>query len=183
MRWLHAWVMMRPMTKMLAAALCFVPLAVRAEQDGPAQTFHDDLLDRMTGHWRLRGTSAGGPVDHEVRVEWVLNHQFLRIHEKALAPSKSGVTYEVMAMLGQDNRSDRYVLHWIDVYGGRWSETLGYGKRDGNAVEFVFEYPDGPFRTAFIWDPAGKSWRWKMRQKSAAGEWKDFLDAVLQPAP
>jgi hypothetical protein len=33
--------------------------------------------------------------------------------------------------------------------GGRFSETLGYGTRDGNAIRFVFEYPDGPFRTTY----------------------------------
>jgi hypothetical protein len=41
--------------------------------------------------------------------------------------------------------SERYVAHWIDVFGGRFSETLGYGKRAGDEIDFIFEYPDGPF--------------------------------------
>jgi hypothetical protein len=56
------------------------------------------------------------------------------------------------AMIGYDNMSERYVVHWIDVFGVRFSETLGYGKRVGNEIDFIFEYPDGPFRTNLIWD-------------------------------
>jgi hypothetical protein len=55
-------------------------------------------------------------------------------------------------MIGYDNMSERYVVHWIDVFGVRFSETLGYGKRVGNEIDFIFEYPDGPFRTNLIWD-------------------------------
>jgi hypothetical protein len=31
--------------------------------------------------------------------------------------------------LGFDHRSERYVAHWIDMFGGRASETLGFGTR------------------------------------------------------
>jgi len=37
------------------------------------------------------------------------------------------------------------VLHHLAIFGGRYSETLGYGARNGNEVRFVFEYPDAPF--------------------------------------
>src|SRR5947209_2187974 len=63
-------------------------------------------------------------------------------------------------VIGYDNISERYVAHWIDVFGGRFSETLGYGKRAGNEIDFIFEYPDGPFRTNFIWDATRGQWHW-----------------------
>jgi hypothetical protein len=44
----------------------------------------------------------------------------------------------------------------------RFSETLGYGVRDGNAIRFVFEYPDGPFRTTYQWSPEKDTWQWLM---------------------
>ncbi len=163
----------------IAAAVWLFAAAVPL--DGPSRLFQDDLFEHLAGKWRLVGARGNEAVDHTVEVDWVLNHQFLRIHEKAVAPAKSGLVYEAMVFVGRDNRSDRYVAHWIDVFGGRWSETLGYGRRDGDEVEFVFEYPDGPFRTAFRWDPATKSWRWRMRQKNEAGDWKDFLVATLRP--
>ena len=56
-------------------------------------------------------------------------------------------------MIGYDHTSERYVAHWMDIYGGRFSETLGYGVRSGDQIEFVFEYPDGPFHTTFRWLP------------------------------
>jgi hypothetical protein len=147
--------------------------------DGPKTIFQDELLEHMVGDWHLSGPSAGGPMEHTVHAEWVLNHQWLRIDEKAVAPAKSGMRYEAMVMVGYDHASERYVAHWIDVFGGRWSETLGYGRRDGNKIEFVFEYPDGPFRTTFAWDGEQKNWHWLMRQKDAKGAWSDFANVIL----
>ena len=80
--------------------------------------------------------------------------------------------------LGYDNLSDRYVAHWLDVFGGRWSETLGYGHRKGDAIELVFEYPDGPFHTTFRRE--GTGWRILMEQRDATGRWKPFADQVLR---
>jgi hypothetical protein len=59
--------------------------------------------------------------------------------------------------VGYDNTSERYVAHWLDVYGGRFSETLGYGRRSSDSIEFVFEYPAGPFHTTFSWKPETKA--------------------------
>ena len=154
----------------IAFVLATTPAA--AALDGEGIPMNDPLLDKMVGHWTLSGTMVGRPATHDVDVEWVLNHQFLRIHEV----DKAG-GYEAMPMIGYDNTSERYVAHWIDVFGGRWSETLGYGKRDGDAVVFTFKYPDGPFRTAFRWD--GKQWHWTMTQKNASGAWTTFAEMVL----
>jgi hypothetical protein len=76
--------------------------------------------------------------------------------------------------------SERYVAHWLDIFGGRWSETIGYGTRVGQTVEFLFEYPDGPFRTSFALGSQG--WTVLMRQRTAAGEWQTFGRWVLRPS-
>ena len=167
-----------PLVVLLTSFL--VPIVTRPQEaDGPQKIFHDELLDHMVGDWHLSGSVMGEAADHQVKVEWVLNHQFLRIHEKATAPSKTGLLYEAMVMVGYDNASERYAAHWIDVFGGRFSETLGYGHRDGNKIEFLFEYPDGPFRTTFRWDPETKAWHWQMRQKDKSGAWTDFANYIL----
>lgn len=148
--------------------------------DGAGVIFDDPLLDHMIGHWTMTGTLAGRPVHHAVEAEWVLAHQFLRIHEIGAIDAKTGRSdYEAMPMIGYDNTSERYVAHWIDVFGGRWSETLGYGKRNGDEIDFVFEYPDGPFRTDFIWNAKAGTWRWHMTQRGADGHWHDFADMQL----
>jgi hypothetical protein len=119
-----------------------------------------------------------------VQAEWVLNHQFLRIHEKTAAGAPSDEhAYEATWFLGYDAVSERYVLHLFDVFGARFSETLGYGTRDGDAIRFVFEYPDGPFHTTFRWSREKDSWEWLMEQKNKEGKWTNFADLTLTRAP
>ena len=148
--------------------------------DGPNRIFQDELLDHMTGSWTMTGSLIGAPVRHRVDAHWILNHQFLEIHEQDMAAPKGGEpAYEAMPIVGYDNVSERYVAHWIDNYGGRFSETLGYGKRTGDTIEFVFEYPDGPFHTAFRWRPDRQQWQWLMTRRNATGKWVGFADMTL----
>ena len=139
-------------------------------QDGPAHPFQDSLMAQLAGSWTMAGDMGGRPGRFALRAEWVLNHQFLRLEMRDEAtPSQ----YEAVSYVGYDNASERYVAHWIDIFGGRWSETLGYGKRVGNSVRFVFEYPDGPFVSVYTFDPK-TGWTIDMTQKATTGEWKDF---------
>jgi hypothetical protein len=140
----------------------------------------DDLADRMVGTWTLTGHVMGREAHHTVEAEWVLNHQFLRIHEKTAASAPASERrYEAIWFLGYDAVSERYVLHLLDVFGGRFSETLGYGTRDGNAIRFVFEYPDGPFHTTYRWSPGTGAWQWRLEQKDKDGKWAKFADFKL----
>ncbi len=146
--------------------------------------WHDELADHMTGSWKVEGRVLGREAHHEVNAEWVLNHQFLRIHEKtAAAAPASENPYEAFWFLGYDAVSERYVLHLFDVFGGRFSETLGYGTRNGNEIRFVFEYPDGPFHTTFRWSPEKSTWQWLLEQKDKDGKWTTFADFKLTPTP
>jgi hypothetical protein len=143
-----------------------------------------DLVDHMTGDWKLEGPVMGSTGHHDVQAEWVLNHQFLRIHEKTSASAPAGEhPYEATWFLGYDPVSERYVLHLLDVFGARFSETLGYGTRDGSVIRFVFEYPDGPFHTTFRWIPESGAWEWLMEQKNKEGKWSHFADLKLTRAP
>jgi len=84
--------------------------------------------------------------------------------------------YEAMVFIGYDNASNRYVAHWFDVFGGRFSETLGYGTPSGNAIKFNFEYPDGPFHNTFTWFPETRSWVSSMEIKDKSGKWINFAE-------
>ncbi len=142
--------------------------------------WHDDLVDHLSGVWKLRGPVMGHPGHHDVEAEWAFNHQFLRIHEKTAASAPADEhPYEATWFLGYDPVSERYVLHLLDIFGARFSETLGYGTRDGNAIHFVFEYPDGPFHTTFRWSPEAGGWQWLMEQKNKEGKWMQFADLTL----
>ena len=144
--------------------------------DGRNRVFHDELLDKLVGDWKLTRKMKQQSVENHVKAEWVLNHQFLLIHMKDAA---SPPTYEAMVFVGYDNTSERYVAHWMDVFGGRFSETLGYGKRSGNVIQFIFEYPDGPFRNTFTWTSESNTWAFLMEQKDQTDKWKVFAEDRL----
>ena len=153
-------------------------------QDGPNRVFHDELLDKMVGKWKLTGKIMGRTAYHTVEAAWVLNHQFLKIEEIDLADHPAGeVPYHAMVLVGYDNTSERYVAHWLDVFGGRFSETLGYGVRAGSEIKFVFEYPDGPFHTTFRWVSNEDSWQWLMETKDKHGKWAEFGTMSLTRPP
>ena len=151
--------------------------------DGPHKTFQDPLLDQLVGKWQMDGKVMGKPTRHAVEVKWVLGHQFLLFDEKQGTPPVPGTKpYQAMVFIGYDFQSERYVAHWLDVFGGRASETVGYGKREGQAITFVFEYPDGPFHNSFIRDAARNEWRIQVRTKTKDGKWFDFAAFTLKPA-
>jgi hypothetical protein len=145
--------------------------------DGRNRIFRDELLDNLVGDWKITRKIRGRIVSNTAKVDWVLNHQFLRIHMNDV---NNPPEYEAMVFIGYDNTSERYVVHWIDVFGGRFSETLGYGTRTGNKIKFVFEYPSGPFHNTFTWKPDEKSWNFLLQQKDVSGKWVVFGEDDLR---
>ena len=167
---------------LLALLLIAALTGMHALAQAPPE-WKDDLADHLAGAWTLTGQVRGRDAHHDVQAEWVLNHQFLRIHEKTAPPAPASERrYEAIWFLGYDSVSERYVLHLMDVFGTRYSETLGYGTRDGNSIRFVFEYPDGPFHTTYRWSPETGSWQWLLEQKDKDGKWTNFADFKLTPA-
>lgn len=161
----------------LATVLFFPPnVAPQQPLDGRDRIFQDALLDNLVDDWKVTRKFKTRTAENTAKVEWVLNHQFLLIQMKDV---NSPPQYEANVYVGYDNASDRYVAHWIDVFGGRFSETLGYGTRSGNSIKFVFEYPDGPLLNTFTWNPEKKSWTFLMQQKDPMGKWTLFAEDTL----
>jgi hypothetical protein len=168
-----------PLAALLVAIACAAPAAAQTAEplDGPRRTFQDSLLDQLTGDWTMAGRVRGRPATYTFHAEWVLNHQFLELRMRDVVEPPA---YQAAVYLGYDNASDRYVSHWLDNFGGRFSETLGYGQRDGSAIRFVFEYPDGPFHTTFTWDPTNRGWTLLMEDRGAGGIWQEFASYTLR---
>jgi hypothetical protein len=167
---------------MILALLCSLtlPATVRSQE---ATKWPDQLVEHMIGEWKLSGDVMGGAAHHEVHAEWVLNRAFLLIHEKTSSDAPASERrYDAYWYLGYDPVSERYVLHLLDLFGGRFSETLGYGTLDGNKIRFVFEYPDGPFHTTFSWNAENGTWEWLMGQKDKDGKWGAFAHLKLARA-
>jgi hypothetical protein len=148
----------------------------------PQKVLQDELLDKMVGKWRLSGKFEGQPMNHSVEVRWVLNHQFIDIHERDLnQPKGSEVRYEAMVYVGYEATRRRYVAHWLDVFGDG-SPTLGYGKRAGSAIQFDFGYPGQPWLTTFRWNATANTWQWVMQTKTKEGQWQETANMTLTRA-
>lgn len=148
--------------------------AVAAESDPGRGEFRDAFLDNLVGDWHVeRKFGNGRTAENTLRAEWVLGHHFIELHYRDVAtPPK----YEAMVFVGFDKAQQCYVCHWIDVFGGQFS-AFGRGKIDNakRAIEFTFDYRDGPLTNKFSFDPATKTWISLMRQQEK-GEWKLFAE-------
>jgi hypothetical protein len=159
------------------------------EIDGPNQPFNDNLLDGLVGRWNVTGKIAGQSIRHFCEADWVLNHQFLRVHfidVESRTPERKNnplqhAPYEAIVFVGYDNMSERYVVHWLDIFGGRFSETLGYGEREHKkSIKFTFEYPSGPLHNTFQRNESKDQWSVVIEQKDDKGKWALFANEVLE---
>jgi hypothetical protein len=144
--------------------------------DGPRQIFRDDLIDNLVGNWKLTRKIRGKELENTVHAEWVLNHQFLQIHMK---DASTPPAYEALVLIGYSNADKRYVAHWCDTYGGKFSAT-GFGKRNGDSIEFDFKYDDGPFFNTFTWDAKTKRWSCRLENGTKDGKRTLFCEDLLR---
>jgi hypothetical protein len=167
-----------PMGAYFAALLVIlaVPAAAQEPADGPQRIFHDAFIDNLVGEWRLVRQIRGHDVENTVSAGWVLNHQFLRIHMKDVAEPP---TYEALVYIGYQHADQRYVVQWLDVYGGKFS-AIGYGKRVGDSIAFVLQYDDGPFYNTFKWDARTESWTFTMESSGKDGKRELFAVDTLR---
>jgi hypothetical protein len=158
--------------------LLFVSSALHAQLPGSAERpkpFTDPLLDNLVGDWQVaRKFSDGRKAESSLHVEWILNHQFLELHYR---PLLSPPDYEAKVFIGFDPKAQRYIMHWLDVFGGTPSKTLGTGTLDeaAHTIYFQWTYPDTQIINAFAFDPASKTWMSIIRQKSK-GPWTVFAE-------
>lgn len=165
------------MRTFLNVTMCIILGAGAALAQQP--TFHDELLNHLAGNWILQGTIAGKPATHDVQAAWVLNHQYLLIHEVSREKNSQGLpAYEAMVYIGWDQASAEYVCMWLDTFGGMYDTTVGRARRDGNEIHFVFQATDSTFHTRFVYHPETGAWMWLMDSEEK-GVMKPFARAKL----
>mgnify|MGYP001018559056 CR=1 FL=1 len=138
----------------------------------------DPFLDQLVGTWQASGTVAGERIGYDIQAKWILQDNFLAID---LTDTAKAPQYMAHVSIGYDAPSKRYVMHWLDIFGARSSETLGYGTLQDNTIAFRFEYPDGPFINAFTFDRSARTWTSHATTKNSKGEWEVFSDITLKP--
>jgi hypothetical protein len=144
----------------VVALLLLFSVPAGAEEHG----FQDDLLDKMAGEWVMRGTIAGDEITHDLVAEWVLEHYYLRFHEISREVDSTGTPlYEAIVFIDWDEPSSRYACLWLDSTGGGGiaSQVLGYAKRDGDSLPFVFDVGEGSvIYTTFAYRRDTDAWEW-----------------------
>ena len=76
------------MSRLLGILVSLVLLSLPAAAQEP--TFQDPLLDHLIGNWVLQGTIAGSQTTHDIVSEWVLGHQYVRLHETSREKNAKG---------------------------------------------------------------------------------------------
>lgn len=153
----------------VAAILAMVCAAVGGSQSKTGR--EDPLLDKLIGKWTITRKFPNRTVTNTAECAWVLQHQYVKIHMKDTAqPSQ----YEAEIFIGYDEEKKRYVAHWIDVFGGGFSATLGFGTKKGNQIEFEFKYPDGELKNTFTWHEDLNTWTSEIIQQDEKGTWVPF---------
>jgi hypothetical protein len=159
---------------MLRALLLLAP-ALYAQPGVQQPPLHSELLDQLVGLWGINGSVRGQPDREGADAEWVLGHQFLRIHRKQLDGPLESVMH-----VGYDNVSERYVVIRLDSLSARGAETLGYGiKVNDQEIQFTFEYPSGPFKETWTFDPKERTWQFLVESKDRQGKWVTFSTLAL----
>jgi len=142
---------------------------------GPAGTqqasSHDPLIEHMQGAWVMEGTIAGKPTIYDVTGEWVLNHQYMRLHEVSRDKKPDGSPgYEAMIFIAWDGPTETYALVWLDDYGDVSRQSLANAVRAGDALPFVFyDIDGGKTRTTMTYLPAADRWTWTIDEDSHGG--------------
>jgi hypothetical protein len=138
--------------------------------------FNDNLLEKLIGTWNVTGNVLDEYINYHFQASWELNHQFieLRFADTAKMPK-----YIAKVYIGYDCKINRYIAHWLDNFGGKYSETLGYGERKENSIAFRFDYPDGRFINEFIYTPKTDSWLFHSTTKNDKNMWVVFGNMFL----
>jgi len=161
----------------------FVGGICRAQQ--PPMDSHLQWLDHLAGDWVLQGTIAGKQTTHEVKAEWVLNREYLRLHEVSREKdAKGGPSYEAIVFIGWDAKAQEYACLWLDSTGGGGlsAQGIGRGKRAGDSIPFIFTItPSESIHNTFVYDRSTDTWKWLIDDE-ANGKSERFADVKLSRA-
>jgi|HubBroStandDraft_1064217.scaffolds.fasta_scaffold397389_2 hypothetical protein len=158
--------MAMPRSSRTSCLAALVLARVLSAQNGPnpQPPVQSDLLDQLLGSWDITGMIRGAPVHEKADAEWVLAHQFLRIHRQQIEGPAESVVH-----VGFDTVLQRFVAFRLDNLGARGGETLGYGRQTADKLQFNFEYPTSQIRETWSWDAKEKTWQFlvEIRKKDS----------------
>ena len=123
--------------RLILAILAVVVCSFTRPASAEPPVYADPLLDRFIGTWVLRGQIAGKDTTHDVVAEWVLGHEYVRLHEVAREKDgKGNAAYEAIVFIGSGRPSHEYACLWLDSTGGGGlaPEGIGHAMRVGGEI-------------------------------------------------
>ena len=152
--------------KLLNCAVLFLltinfPLAAQqktdVKTDGPGE-----LLNHLSGRWVLQGTLGGKQTTHDVVAEWILHHEYLRLHEVSRDKDKKNgePAYEAIILLTWDSKAGEYRCLWLDnTSAGGLSVPTARAKPNGLSIPLLFPPPYDSLHSTFTYDDHTDRWR------------------------
>lgn len=139
-----------------------LPVALAAQQPAPPKADAQvALLDRLAGHWVLRGTIGKDSTTHDVDAQWMLNREYLQLHEVSRDKDAAGAPkYEAVIYVAWDAKSGEYKVLWLDNT-AQWNfreAGIGHGKPAPDRIALLFSDPSGDDHTTFAYDRAKDRW-------------------------
>ena len=170
------------MKKLFLLLTAFISLSALAQSAGDTTDgrFHDDLLNHLVGNWSVSGMGHGEPFKNlTLKAEWILNHQYLQIHEKGTDTIPwLKLPWEAVFLIGYNPANKRYVVYELTIRGVDTPyEGFSYASRSGNELKIASKTsPDEFINQRFIWDPVSGSWRIESRLQKMGKEGELYLD-------
>ncbi len=111
----------------------------------------------------MSGTIDGKQTTHDVDADWVLKHEYLRLHEVSREKdAKGGPAYEAIIFLSWGAKKGEYSCLWLDntAGGALSSEGIAHGKPAVEAIPLVFFIKGKEsLHTTFLYDAHSDSWQ------------------------
>jgi hypothetical protein len=153
---------MKWFTAFVAAALV-VPSVLAAQQPPTAPPGPEHaLLDKLTGHWVMRGTIGKQATTHDADAQWVLDKEYVQIHEVSREKDAAGKPqYEAMIYVVWDPKVKEFAVMWLDNTGVSpfAPEGIGHAKATGDTIAFHFRDANGDgVNNTLAYDRAKNSW-------------------------
>jgi hypothetical protein len=146
-------------TLTILALIVLAAFSASAQQPSPQVS----LLDHMTGNWVLQGKIAGQDAIHDVEADWVLNHEYVRLHEISRQKDAQGQPiYEAIIFIDWNASLGEYTCLFLDstAGGGLSPETFAHAKPNGDEIPLVFTLKNGFFHTTLVYDKSSDTWQW-----------------------
>ena len=145
------------------------------------QSTPETLLSRLAGQWTLTGAFGGTATVHDVDARWVLNHEYLILHEISRERNTNGQpAYEAIVLLSENPTSRDCSCLWLDTTSPNGlSGIMGRGKATADSLPFLFQFPtNGTLHTTFLYSANADTWQWTI-ESDQDGKHETFGRATL----